>query len=184
MNNDLWVGISIFIVILMLFCNKKVRVFSVLLKLIEVFENAKTGKFSIWDFICFIIFPIILSSILVLKLNIGVSDELASTLTTSYSLVFTILFGFASLLVSKTSSENKIENNVVNETFVTIMISTLISLFLTIASVIIIMTDNAFFLTILSIVIYSNSFILCMFLLMIIKRIYVIYSKSVGASKK
>lgn len=63
----------------MLFGNKKVRILSVLLKQIQVFKNAKTEKFSIWDIICFIIMPICLAIILVIGFECIIDDNLAST---------------------------------------------------------------------------------------------------------
>ena len=56
--------ITLIILCLMLFFNKKVRVFNVLIKQLQVFKNAKTNKVSIWDIVCFIILPIILSIII------------------------------------------------------------------------------------------------------------------------
>lgn len=41
------------IILLMLFGNAKVRVFSVLVNQIKVFKNAKTEKLSWWDIVCF-----------------------------------------------------------------------------------------------------------------------------------
>ena len=40
------------IILLMLFGNAKVRVFSVLVNQIKVFKNAKTEKLSWWDIVC------------------------------------------------------------------------------------------------------------------------------------
>ena len=41
------------IILLMLFGNSKVRVFSVLVNQIKVFKNAKTEKLSWWDIVCY-----------------------------------------------------------------------------------------------------------------------------------
>ena len=59
-NNSLYYITIIVIVCIMLLCNKKVRVFPILLKQLYVFKNAKTNKISLWDIMCFLFFPIIL----------------------------------------------------------------------------------------------------------------------------
>lgn len=43
------------IIAVMLFGNKKVRVFPLVKKQLQVFKNAKTNKISIWDIACFVI---------------------------------------------------------------------------------------------------------------------------------
>ena len=83
------------IILLMLFGNAKVRVFSVLVNQIKVFKNAKTEKLSWWDIVCFIIMPICLAIILTIGFRCIIDDDLASVLTTVFAFVFTVLFGFA-----------------------------------------------------------------------------------------
>ena len=63
-NRMVLVVIAIIIMCTMLFGNKKVRVLPVLIKQLQVFRNAKTGKTSVWDIICFIFLPIILAIII------------------------------------------------------------------------------------------------------------------------
>lgn len=86
------------IILLMLFGNAKVRVFSVLVNQIKVFKNAKTEKLSWWDIVCFIIMPICLAIILTIGFRCIIDDDLASVLTTVFAFVFTVLFGFAAIL--------------------------------------------------------------------------------------
>ena len=97
------------IILLMLFGNAKVRVFSVLVNQIKVFKNAKTEKLSWWDIVCFIIMPICLAIILTIGFRCIIDDDLASVLTTVFAFVFTVLFGFAAILVGKMESNNDIE---------------------------------------------------------------------------
>lgn len=159
----------------MLFGNKKVRILSVLLKQIQVFKNAKTEKFSIWDIICFIIMPICLAIILVIGFECIIDDNLASVLTTVFAFVFTVLFGFASILVGKMEGGNDIEKKVVGETFVSIVSSTVLSLLAAILSIVIIKIDCEKGIEIISCVVYSISFMVVMLLLMITKRTFLIY---------
>lgn len=167
--------IAVIITCLMLFGNKKVRVFPVLIKQLQVFRNAKTEKVSLWDVFCFILMPIVLAILIVLGFDCIINDELAGVLTTVFAFVFTVLFGFAAILVGKINSDNEIEKQVVGETFVSIMSSNILSLIAAVLSIVIIMTCNKIVIDVLSIVIYSFSFMIIMLLLMISKRTFIIY---------
>jgi hypothetical protein len=172
----LWLIIAFVIVLFMLFGNKKVRIFSVLVEQLQVFKNAKTDKFSFWDFMCFIIMPVGLAVVIVYGVEVVVDDELAGILTTVFSLVFTVLFGFAAILVGKIDSKNPIEKQVVEETFVSIISATLLSLISVILSIIVITINSTTTLPIFSLFIFSISFITVMLLLLIIKRTFIVYS--------
>lgn len=158
------------IILLMLFGNAKVRVFSVLVNQIKVFKNAKTEKLSWWDIVCFIIMPICLAIILTIGFRCIIDDDLASVLTAVFAFVFTVLFGFAAILVGKMESNNDIERKVVGETFVSIVSSTILSLLAAILSIIILETESEMAEEIISCVVYSFSFMIIMLLLMITKR--------------
>lgn len=164
------------IILLMLFGNTKVRVFSVLVNQIKVFKNAKTEKLSLWDIVCFIIMPICLAIILTIGFGCIIDDDLASVLTTVFAFVFTVLFGFAAILVGKMESNNEIERKVVGETFVSIVSSTILSLLAAILSIIIHETKAELAEKIISCVVYSVSFMIIMLLLMITKRTFLIYN--------
>ena len=159
----------------MLFGNKKVRVFQVLLKQLLVFRNAKTGKMSIWDILCFVCFPIVLALLITIGYGCIIDNKLAGVLTTVFAFVFTVLFGFAAVLVGKLDSKNEIEKQVVGETFVSIMTSNILSLVSAILSVASFITNREITVLILSILIYSFTFMIIMLLLMISKRTFIIY---------
>ena len=173
---NLLICIGLAISLLMVFGNKKVRLSALLLNQFKVFKNAKTGRISSWDIICFIIFPIVLSLIITIEFNNMVSDILAGVLTTIFSFVFTILFGFVSILVGKLNSSNKIEKQVATETFVSIITTNILSLFSVIIAIAIIITKGRIVNMILSIFLYSFSFMILMLLMMISKRIFTIYN--------
>ena len=59
-------------------------------------------------------------------------DTAAETLTTVFSLIFTILFGFAVILMGKRESANRIEKIIIEENFVSIISATVLSLIATI----------------------------------------------------
>ena len=69
----------------------------------------------------FIFFPIVLSVIITFGFGSIIDDTLAGVLTTVFAFVFTVLFGFAAILVGKLDCDNEIEKQVVGETFVSIM---------------------------------------------------------------
>ncbi len=164
------------ILCLMLTGNKKVRVYKVFLEQMHVFRNARTRKLSIWDIICFLILPLILSLIFVIEYNILISDNLAGILTTVYAFIFTVLFGFAAILIGKLESNNGIEKKVVGETFISIITSTLLALVAAVMSIILLIVDYEIATVVISVIIFWISFVIMMLILMIIKRTYNIYS--------
>lgn len=164
---------------LMLFGNKKVRIIAVLKNQLQVFKNAKTCKTSIWDLLCFIVMPIVLAMLIVVFIGASISVRLAEVITTVFAFIFTVLFGFAAILVGKMDCKNKIERQVVSETFVSIMTSNILSLISSILSIGIIITDNEIIINILSVIIYSFSFMIIMLMLMISKRTFIIYCNNI-----
>lgn len=171
---------AIIIVILMLFFNKKVRILSVIHNQLYVFKNAKTNKISLWDILCFVLFPILLGIIMAFRLDCCIYKELAGVLTTVFAIVFTVLFGFAAILVGKLNSKNAIEKQVVEETFISIMSATILSFISSILSVAFYVTGNDIMIKILSFCIIAISFMIIMLLLMILKRTFVIYCNNKG----
>lgn len=174
-NKIVLISIAIVIVCAMFFGNKKVQVLPVLMKQLQVFKNARTNKISIWDIICFIFLPIVLAVLIAFGFECVIDDNLAGVLTTVFAFVFTVLFGFAAILVGKLDSNNEIEKQVVGETFVSIMTSNILSLISSVLSIAIIITNNETAGLVLSVFIYSLSFIIIMLLLMISKRTFIIY---------
>lgn len=175
--DNIWNVLAIILIIVMLFFNKKVQLISVVVEQLGVFRNARKGKTSVWDIWSFFILPIILASIIVFGIGKPVDNDLANILTTVFSLIFTILFGFIAILVGRMEddSNNRIEQTVIKETFVSIISATLISLAGTITSIIITQIQDGVAKSVISCVIYSIAFIDVMFLLMTTKRIFKIY---------
>lgn len=167
----------IVILICMLFLNPKVSIIKILIKQLLVFKNAKNEKISVWDLVCFIFAPIVLAILLVFILGYDISNSVASVLTTVYAFVFTVLFGFAAVLVGKIDSKNELEKQVTEETFVSVLTSNILSLINAIASIILlnINEDSECARNLVSAIIYSISFITIMLLLMITKRTFIIY---------
>lgn len=176
MNRQFWVGILIALVaIMMLFFNKKVNLVRLFIKQLDVFKDARTGKRSIWDIICFFAFPIVMAIIIVFGIPYRVTSQLAEILTTVFALVFTILFGFAAVIVEKRNSDNAKKRQVISETFVSIITSTSLSLFAAFVSVLLTSITTDLYVSILSVVLFAVSLHIIMLLLMITKRTFVIY---------
>ena len=173
-----WSVTTFVIIFLMLFGNRKVRIFSVFIMQFQVFKNAKTDKLSPWDFACFVFMPIGLAAVITFGFKSIIDDKLAGVLTTVFSLVFTVLFGFAAILIGKIDSKNDIERQVVGETFISIVSTTLLSLFSAVLSIIITKIGSVVVLSILSFIVYAVSFITIMLLLLITKRTFIVYCNS------
>lgn len=176
MNDTIWTIIAAALLILLMVGNRKVRLISLLSKQIQVFKNARTNKISVWDILCFIVFPICLALILVYGLEICIDDTLSGILTTVFSLVFTVLFGFAAIIVGKLDSKNELEKKVVEETFVSIMSATVLSLISVICSIIVVKIDAGWAVNLVSALVYSVSIMTIMLLLLVSKRTFIIYN--------
>lgn len=173
-----WSFTVVILLVIMFFCNRKVRLYSLAKEQILVFKNDKTKKVSFWDCVCFLAFPACVSIILVFKLNFIIDANLANLLTTVFSVVFTVLFGFAAIMVSKIDSQNIIEKQVAEETFVSIVSSTILSLISAILSIILTQVSFDICLKIISTSILFLSLMIIMLILMVTKRTFFLYVKN------
>lgn len=166
------IGILIFV---MLFFNKKVNIIRLFASQFKIFKNDKFNKFSIWDLICFFVIPIAVSVLIVFGIPYHIDAELAEVLTTVFSLVFSILFGFAAVIMERSTNDNPKKKQVVSETFVSIVTTTVLSLTATIISIFLSQINNNIIVSILSMALFALSFMIVMLLLMITKRTFAIY---------
>ena len=174
-NEHIWALLLIAIVSVMILGNRKVRLFSLIKEQLCVFTNDKTKRRSMWDYICFLLLPILAALILVCRLEFTIDANLANLLTTVFSVVFTVLFGFAAIMISKIESQNKIERQVAEETFVSIVSSTILSLVAAVASIVLTQVETALYIQILSAFIIALSLVIVMLILMITKRTFLLY---------
>ena len=174
-DRNIWIFTAIALLFIMLFCNRKVRLWAVLKEQISVLRNAKIEKVSIWDCLCFVVFPWVVSYICTCKLNFIIKEDLAELLTTVFSIVFTVLFGFAAVMVSKIDSKNITEKQVAEETFVSIVSTTLMSLIAAILSIFLTQIGSKIILKVISIGVLGSSLIIIMLLLLITKRTFFLY---------
>ncbi|MCB6366328.1 hypothetical protein LI291_09100 [Intestinibacillus massiliensis] len=108
-------------------------------------------------------------------MNFVIKDDLAELLTTVFSIVFTVLFGFAAVMVSKIDSDNKKEKQVAEETFVSIVSATLMSLISAVLSILLTQIESEIILKITSIGLLGSSLVIIMLLLLITKRTFFLY---------
>lgn len=174
-NKNIWIFIVIALVAVMLIGNRKVRLGAVLKEQLYVFRNAKNNNISVYDCCCFLVFPWVVSGICVCKLDFVVKKELAELLTTVFSIVFTVLFGFAAVMVGKIDSENKKEKQVAEETFVSIVSATLMSLISAVISIFLTEIQSEIAVKVMSIGLIGSSLIVVMLLLLITKRTFLLY---------
>lgn len=179
-DRRIWIFTAVALIFVMLFLNRKVRLWAVLIEQIKVFQNAKKQKISLWDCLCFLVFPWGGSYICVCKLDFIIEKELAQLLTTVFSIVFTVLFGFAAVMVSKIDSSEKTEKQVAEETFVSIVSAHLLSLMSAVLSVLLTQTVSQIILKIGSIGLLGSSLIIIMLLLLITKRTFFLYVDNKG----
>lgn len=178
MNENVWTMIVVALLILLMIGNRKVHLILLFSKQVQVFRNAKNNKISVWDILCFIVFPICLALLVVYNLGICIDETLSGILTTVFSLMFTVLFGFATIIVGKINSNNVLEKKVVEETFISIMSATVMSLVSVVFSIIVLKVDVVWAINIISAIVYSVSIMTIMLLLLVAKRTFIIYNNT------
>ena len=161
--------------ILVMLFNRKINVAKVLFEQLKVFRNNRTQKTSFWDILSFIICPILLSLIMVFWHEFYIDNELAQILTTSFSLIFTLMLAFETILVSKKDSKNVVEKEVISQTFISVVSASIFSLTGIILSITIMFASNCTVIKILTAIMLVLSFMTVMLLLMIIKRTFKIF---------
>lgn len=175
MQNRDWISVVCVLLCCMLFGNRKVRLWALIKEQIKVFRNDRKKRISPWDCICFLLLPMVISLILVFKLNCTISSGLAELLTTVFSIVFTVLFGFAAIMISKIDSQNETEKQVAEETFVSIISSTILCLISAVLSICLTQVKTALYLQLISSAVLMVSIVIIMLLLLITKRVFILY---------
>lgn len=175
MQNKGWITVVGVLLCCMLLGNRKVRLWALIKEQIYVFRNDRKERISPWDCVCFLFFPIVISFVLVFKLNYTISSDLAELLTTVFSIVFTVLFGFAAIMISKIDSKNETEKQVAEETFISIVSSTILCLISAILSICLTQVKADLYLRLISSVVLMISLVIIMLLLLITKRVFILY---------
>jgi len=169
-------ALTIVCILSMLF-NRKINVAKVFIEQLRVFKDNRTQKISLLDILSFVICPHLLSAIMVFWYDFHVEKELAQVLTTAFSLIFTLMLAFETILVGKKSSVNDIEREVINQTFISVVSASIFSLIGIFLSIMILFTSNDIVAKILTTLILALSFMTIMLLLMIIKRTFKVFMR-------
>lgn len=172
-----------FFSMLLIFINPKTRFINLFVKQFKVFvkynKNTSKQQTSIIDVLSFIVAPIAISSLLVWGFGFVFEIEVANLLITVFSIIFTVLFGFISVLVGKTNSTNKIERQLVSETFTSIVSAMLLYIISAIFLIIYVSAKrHVIFDSLISNLVIWFSIVSILLLLMITKRSFVIFSKA------
>jgi hypothetical protein len=183
-NEIIWIVIAAVIGLLMLL-DPKVHVFGIIREQIKVFRNHREdengvdrSRFSFLDLASFVVLPLSLGFIVVYALGDTISQPLAEILITVFSVLFGLLLGFTTLLIGRKPDLERLVKLVVKETLITILSTMLVSLLVTVLlAVIATGVLNTLWLGILSAISLGLSFMALMFLLMLVKRIYVVFSE-------
>lgn len=176
---DIFLYIILFLLVSCILINPKMRCLSIIYTQFKVLRNNRTNKISIKDVFCFYVFPIIISLILVLYFEIHLSVLVIDNLITVYSVVFSLLFGVATILVTRNET-NSFSKTVNKETIITclngVLVCFLILVVLLLMNVMNVENEtlcNTFNITLFSLMIVSFNY-----LLMILKRFFILISEN------
>ncbi len=177
--------IVIFLSVITLF-NSKIRITKILGGHFSSYENDKTNKTSYFDYVCFIVFPIILSCYLVFFKNFEIQD--INILLTVFSIFTALLFNFLMLIIqvkdNPIKDENKPEgfdedkyNKLVNQTYYNVSFAIILSILaIVIIWILSVLPEgNQSEIKIVTVVSLSVMIVFFLNLLMILKRIFSIY---------
>ena len=123
--------VFIFAFLVLMLLNKKIRCFVLPKALISIFYDNRTKKISIFDLLCFFVFPIVISILIVVGYDFYFSKDISNTLLTIFSILFTLLFGIMSLLTATLNSKDDLKKKISTEAFTAVsyaMFTSLLSL--------------------------------------------------------
>lgn len=178
----------------------KISILNIIKDHINTLKNNRTGKLSYLDIILFFLLPCVVSSLLIYT-GISLNDALANALITSLSIFSALLFNLLLLVydisdkklnLPETNDEfEKIQRskirNLLQEIYINISFSILVSIttvttlliyFVKISNCIFFSINICSFQWLLALVIYYLIIQFALNLIMILKRIYILLSKS------
>lgn len=156
--------------------NRKINILKIVKKQFAVYRNDKTKRVSVYDIFAFIVFPIIISIVLVFLIDYEFMSNRLDTMITILSIAATVLFSFLTLLMDKTQGEENEEvKKVSNETYVTIIMTILYALLSVIVLVIYFFIPKTVVLyQIFNAIIYLMLIKILLNILMILKRMFLL----------
>lgn len=124
-----WYWILILILLLAcMFFNPKISVICVFREQLKIYKNDKTRKSSIFDYLSFIVVPILISLILAFYIPVDHFVNYREGILTTVSIIASVLLGFLAVLVDKKIANNEKANIVIKQTVVTITVNIIYAL--------------------------------------------------------
>lgn len=122
-----WILILILLVACM-FLNPKISVTCVFREQLKIYKNDKTQKSSRFDYLSFIVVPILISLILAFYIPVDHFVNYRESILTTVSIMASVLLGFLAVLVDKKIANNEKANIVIKQTVVTITVNIIYAL--------------------------------------------------------
>jgi hypothetical protein len=173
-------SILIFLLVIFMLSREKTSIFDLLKGIVQVFRNGKTetseGKFSVLDLLAFIVAPLGIGFAIIFCFSFSPSSDFLVAIMSALSTLFAILLGFIGILFGK-KGDNGLVQKLIDETMTALlgaMLMALLSfcLFLLIAAGI----SSTLAVQIISSFGIGLAISCLMFVLLVVKRIYVLYS--------
>lgn len=168
----------------------KLNITSIVKDHLNTLYNNRTQKISITDIIELYFLPFLLSLILVLIINFGLTSDITSILITSFSIFTALLFNLLVLLfdiVNKnktipadaTDEEKKGLSNklrLLKEVYSNISYCILVSIIVLVLLIISLVSTNEIFIKTMGILVYFGCLNFILILIVILKRIHILFS--------
>lgn len=173
-------SILIFILAIFMLTREKIRILDLLKGVFQVFRNGKTatseGKFSVLDLFAFVVAPLGIGFAITFCFSFMPSNDFLVAIMSALSTLFAILLGFIGILFGK-KSDNGLVQKLLDETMTALLGAMLMALlsfcfFLLIVGGI----SNILAVQILSSLGTGLAISCLMFVLLVVKRIYVSFS--------
>lgn len=180
--------ITFLIIVLICLFNPKIRVAKIIFGHFSTFKNDNKDRVSLYDYITFLIMPLIAAILITFKFKIMIED--ISVLLTVFSIFAALLFNFLMLIIqAKDNAILKEQNHVykfdndkymrcINQTYYNVSFANLLSVFI----IILLWIASMFTCTksivyeIIVTIIWFSMIMFFLDLIMILKRIFLIYN--------
>lgn len=130
MHHRIFLGIGLFIVILLMIVNPKINIKAVLTDTMKIYRNNKSSICKLYwlDVVTFFVCPIVFAGIITIGFEFAFSVDVANTLITVFAILFTLLFGIMSLLTATIENTEGKKQKISKEAFTSITFVMILSL--------------------------------------------------------
>jgi len=154
---------------------KKINIFNIITNHLKTLYNENTGKLGIDDFVTFLVIPLFVAFGL-LYFNIHLTESAITIIITTLSILVGLLFNVIVIIfdIIKRDSSKKLKNRILNELLTNISFSIILSIVIILITLITYFT-NKWICIISTGLVYFFLCIYFMTVLMILKRMYVLF---------